>query len=164
MTAPFPIEATAGTKVDPAEAEALNLYRHYAWMARLSDEMHIDAELDLKRTMQLVMHIREYRRWHDALSARSQAQTIGIVEGIFAQKKCRWASQAEMGEDLAALHAAAGTVADWIEANAPEYKEGYSVNKEVAPGVITDEPIKVPKPQALGMKIAELRAQFGVKG
>lgn len=166
MAAPFPYEAVAGAQTDPVEAEALNLYRQYAWIARLVDEMNNETELDLKRTMQLVFHARQFRALFDALQARiaagthTQAQIAAVIEGMFAVKKCTWATRTAMNVDLQAIYAASGTAADWIEANAASYKTGYSVNKELSPGVMTDEPIKITKPAGVAIRIADFRALF----
>lgn len=166
MAAPFPYEATAGAVRDVIEAEALNLFANYMWTARLADEMNTEAEIDLKRAKQLVFHARQLRRWYDALQAHitdgthSQAQIADVIEGIFAVKKCRWATRLAMNADLTALYAASGTLADWIEANAGQYKQGYSVLKEISPGVDTDESIKIAKPAAAATRLAEFRALF----
>lgn len=169
MAAPFPYEAVAGAQADPAEPEALNLYRQYVWVARLVDEMDAETELDLKRTMQLVFHARRFRSIYDALQARiaagthTQAQITAVIEAMFAFKRCAWATRAAMIADLQAIHVAAGTAADWIEANASGYKQGYSVNKEISPGVMTDEPIKVVKPAGVAARLSDFRALFAAK-
>lgn len=166
MTAPFPYEAVAGAVVDPAENEALNLYRQYAWVARLLDEMNAEAELDLKRTMQLVFHCRKFRECLDTLQAHVTAGThtparIGdVIRGVFGAKKCAWATLAGMNADLAAIYNAAGAAADWIEANAGGYKRGYSVNREISPGVMTDDPIKIVKPAGVATRVADFRNLF----
>lgn len=165
MAAPFPYEAVSGAVLDAAEGEAMALYRQFAWVARLSDEMNTEAELDLKRTMQLVFHARSLRRFHEMLQARinsthTPAQIADVIEGVFAAKKCRWASRSAMNADLAALYTNSGALADWIEANAADYKQGYSVNKEISPGVMTDEPIKVSKPSGLASRLTDFRALF----
>src|SRR5688572_25694521 len=165
MAAPFPYEATAGAVTDVAETEALNLYRNYSWVARLADEMNVEAELDLKRTMQLVFHARQLRRWHEALQTHigdthTAAQIADVIEGVFNAKRCRWATRAAMNADFTAIYSAAGALADWIEANAAEYKQGYSVNKEISPGVMTDDPIKVAKPPAAASRLSDFRNLF----
>lgn len=166
MAAPFPYEAVAGAITDPAEGDANKLFRNYAWVARLAEEMSAETELDLKRTMQLVFHSRQLRIFYEALQARVTAGThttvqIGdVIEGMFAYKKCRWASRSAMLADLAAIYAAAGTIADWVEANASDYKQGYSINKEVSSGVMTDEPIKTAKPAGIANRLSNFRALF----
>ena len=166
MVAPFPYEGVAGATADPAESEAANLYRHYSWLARLADEMNDEAELDLKRAMQIVFHCRQFVHGFDVLQTTHTDrldEVAGVVLGTFAAKKCVWASEAEMEDDLASIQAAALDLADWIEANASEYKQGYSINKEIAPGVMTDEPIKVDKPEELATRLTNYRALWGPK-
>lgn len=166
MAAPFPYESVAGAVTDMAESDAANLYRQYAWVARLVDEMNGETELDLKKTMQLVFHARQLRARHEALQARvthgthTQAQIGDIVQGVFLAKKCSWASRAAMNADLTAIYNAAGVAADWVEANAGDYKQGYSINKEVSPGVMTDEPLKIAKPAGVASRLADFRALF----
>lgn len=146
----------------------MSLYRQYAWVARLADEMNTESDLDLKRTMQLVFHARELRRLHEMLQARinsthTAAQIADVIEGVFAAKRCRWASRSAMNADFSALYAGSGALVDWIEANAADYKQGYSVNKEVSPGVVTDEPIKIAKGEHIAARIADLRGLFAAK-
>lgn len=170
MAAPFPYESVAGAVTDSAESEALNLYRQYAWIARWVDEMNTDIDLDLKKTMQLVFHSRKFRTWFDILQAHvtagthTQAQISDIVQGVFFAKKCSWATRAAMNSDLQAIYNMAGIVADWIEANASDYKQGYSINKEIAPGVMTDDPVKITKSTAVATRLSDFRALFAAKG
>jgi len=163
MPAPFPPEGVAGAAVDPAESEALNLYRNYAWLARLADEMDAAADLDLKRVMQIVGHARQYRRWYDALAARGVAAR-DQVEGTFAVKKCTWLSRAAMVADLATIYSAAGTLSDWIETNEAGYKTGYSTNIVLdAAGNLSDTPIVAAKSLDMATQLATFRVLFGPK-
>jgi len=161
MPAPFPPEAIAGAAVDPAESEALNVYRNYAWLARLADEMDAAANLDLKRVKQIVGHARQYRRWYDALAARGVAAR-DQVEGTFAVKKCTWLTRAAMVADLLAIYDAALVLADWVETNEAGYKSGYSTNIVLdAAGNTTDTPIVAAKSLGMATQIATFRALFG---
>ena len=165
MAAPFPYEGVAGASTDPAESEALNLYRQYTWVARLLSEMDAEAEIDLKRVMQIVFHCRKFRSWRDELQARiggthTAQQILDVIEGVFAAKKCRWATRNAMQQDLLDIYTDAGTLADWIDTNAPEYKDGFSTNVVLADGVMTDVPVKRAKPPALATRIAAFRSRF----
>lgn len=169
MPAPFPYDSQAGVANDRIEAEARNLILHYSWVARLVDEMNAEVALDLKRTMQLVLHGRQFRRWYEELNARignghTQAQIADVLEAIFLFKKMRWPTRAAMNADLAAIYNACGVASDWFEANVGTYKNGYSINREIAPGVMTDEPIKVTKTTAIATRLSDFRALFGPKG
>jgi len=165
MTAPFPPEAVAGTAVDPAESEASNLFAQYAWLARLSDEMTADPDLNLKRVMQLVLHARKFRQWHQALQARG-AGVADRIAAVFALKKCEWPTKAAMSAELATINTDANSLADWIELNAPGYKQGFATVKvaamdaEGAP-VLTDEAMTTAKPAAAAVQLTALRALFG---
>ncbi len=161
MAAPFPYDGMAGAINDPAEAEARNLHENYKWIARLADEMDAESELDLKRCMQIVLHCRKFRLWYEALAPR--ASGMDAIEGHFAMKKCRWSSAAACKKDLGDLYADAGALADWIEANVPEYKQGFAIVKVVSDGVLTDEPIKRAKPPELADRLTAFRSRFGAK-
>lgn len=169
MAAPFPYDSVAGVADDAAERDAAHLYANYKWIARLVDQLNDATDLDLKQVMQLVFHSRQFRLAYDSLQARisagthTQTQIGDILQGVFLLKKCSWATRAAMNSDLSTIYNTAGTVADWIEANASNYKEGYSVNKEVSPGVMTDEPIKIAKPTGVATRIANFRSLFGAK-
>ena len=165
---PFPYDGISGAVNDPAEAEAANLHAQLKWIARLADEMDADTELDLKRVMQIVTHARKFRVWFEALQARGVAAR-DVIEGALAAKKLRWDTRAEMLQDLTQLYDDCGTLADWIEANAAEYKAGFARTKVLAMSadgtpVVTDEPIKAVKPAAFGTRVAALRARFGARG
>lgn len=166
MAAPFPYESVSGAITDKAESEAVNFYRQYSWVARLIDEMSLQSDLDLKRTMQLVFHARALRICYDTLQAHvaagthTQVQIGDIVQGVFATKKCTWATRAAMNTDLQTIYNTSGVVADWIEANAADYKAGWSINKEVSPGVMSDDPIKIVKTAAVATRLSDFRALF----
>lgn len=181
MTIPFPYNATAGVNNDPAEQEAFNLYINLAWIARLSQEVSTDTDLNLKRVFQLVLHMRKYRSWFAKLDARraregaSQdpdwpftrvAGEIGsLIRGEFQKHKMIWASQPAMLTDINALNTNCGTFADWIEANASEYVSGYTKATVVGADpdgtpITSDEAITIPKPGAFQTRVVALRANF----
>ena len=163
MPAPYPYEAVAGRAVDPAEAEAINLYRQYGWLARLSEEMNAAANLDLKKTMQIVRHARQYRRWYDALQLRG-ATARDQIEGFLLVKKCRWATRVEMAADLLAIYDGALTLADGLDANVPEYKTGWSTNIINPEGNQTDMPIMTTKSPAVGTLLSRNAPEYACAG
>ena len=66
--------------------------------------------------------------------------------------------------DLTGLYADAGMLADWVEANAAEYKTGFSTNVVVdAQGNMSDVPVKRAKPLAFATRLAAFRTRFGPK-
>lgn len=159
MPAPAPYDGVAGAVNDPTESEALNLYRQYVWLYRWSDEMNTDADLDLKKLAQFAFHCRQYRRWFDALTARGVAARP-VIEGLFAMKKATWATRAAMLQDLQALYDGAGTIYDWIKANATEARRYTVATFDENFDVQSDEPIKVAKPAALATRVGAFRALF----
>jgi hypothetical protein len=168
MAAPFPYDAVAGVANDGAEFEAANLQGHFVWLARWSDEMDGDVDLDLKKLAQFVLHCRAYRRWFDALAARG-GPARAVIAGYFAHRKCAWATLADMVQDLQAIYDAAGVAADWIEANLAGYKGGYTMAVVIgadANGVpiTSDVPVKAVKPPAFATRVAAFRGLFNAKG
>lgn len=159
MAAPFPYESTAGAVTDPAESEALNLYRQYVWLARWSDEMNTDTDLDLKKLAQFTFHCRKYRQWFDALQARGAAARP-VIEGVFAFKKATWASRAAMLSDLQAIYDGAGTIYDWIVANMQEARSYTVATFDAAFAEQTDVPVKIAKPAGVAARVGVFRALF----
>jgi len=177
MALPIPYDALLGAVNDPAEHEALNLRTQYAWLYRLARDMNDEIELDLKRAAQLALHTRKFRLWYDKLVVRMANETIAadpdypvvraqgeiraVIEGAFALRRTRWATRAAMVQELQAFHAEAGTLYDWMEANAAAYKQGFSTNRVVsADGDMTDVPIKITKPPEFATRIAAFLALF----
>lgn len=89
------------------------------------------------------------------------ANIAGTVRSLFAMKKCTWASIAAMNADFQRIYNAATLISEWIEANETAYKDGFTIVKPVARGVMTDDPIKTAKSPAVAARIAEFRALFG---
>jgi hypothetical protein len=159
MPAPAPYDGVSGAVQDPAESEALNLYRQYAWLYRWSNEMNTDADLDLKKLAQFAFHCRKYRMWYDALVARG-VPARAVIEGAFAFKKATWPTRAAMLQDLQAIYDGAGTIYDWIKVNATEARRYTTVTFDANFEVQSDEPIKVAKPPALATRVGAFRALF----
>ena len=166
MSAPFPYNAVAGVANDPAESEAENLLAQYSWLARWSDEMNKDVDLDYKKLAQFAFHCYKFRVWYDALQARITAGThtpaqIGdCLEGVFRKRKMGWGNRAAMNSDLQDIYAAAGVVYDWIKTNMQEARNFTTAQFDANFINQTDVPVKVVKPAALATRIAQFRGLF----
>lgn len=158
MPAPYPYQAVSGAVVDPAESEALNLFRQYEWLARWSDEMNKDVDLNYKKLMQFVFHMRQYRRWYALLQAKGVA-ALPVIRGMFFFKKCQWATAADMTADLTAIYAECGLLFDWLKLNMPEART-YATLKMNDSDDLVDEPITAVKSVEFGTRIAAFRGLF----
>ena len=119
MPAPFPYEFVSGRR--NLDSQCAQIFADYGWMARLSDEIVADAELDLKKLFQLHGHCRSYRVALDPfLPIEKQEEPIAVaLMDFFSAKGIKWADEATMVADLVERHDAAGTLFDVIEAAFP---------------------------------------------
>lgn len=159
MAAPFPYEALEGATTDEAENEAKELYIHYAWMAKWSDRMAKDADLDLKKLVQFISHCHWFRRAHDALTTRGTA-ALDIIEGVLLMKRLRFKDRATMVAVLNRLYQRAGEELRWFQAAMAAYKTGFAVMKFDDNWNRTDEPVRIEKTAEAASRIAAFRAEF----
>ena len=160
MPAPFPYNAVSGVANDPAESEAENLVTQYSWLARWSDEMNKDADLDYKKLAQFTFHCRQFRRWYDALQARGAANIGDQIEGAFLRRKMRWLTPLLMRQDLQNIYTAAGTIYDWIVVNMQEARTYTAIQFDANFENQTDVPVKVPKPAPVSTRVQQFRGLF----
>ena len=159
MPAPFPYNAVAGIPNDPAESEAENLVAQYSWLARWSDEMNTDTDLDYKKLAQFAFHCRKFRRWYDALQARGNT-ALDPIQGAFLKRKMSWGNRAAMNSDLTDIYTAAGTIYDWIVANMQEARSYGTVSFDANFENQTDTPVRVVKPAAVSTRMQQFRGLF----
>ena len=160
MPAPFPYNAVAGVANDPAESEAENLVAQYSWLARWSDEMNKDVDLDYKKLAQFAFHCRQFRRWYDTLQARGAANIGDQIEGAFLRRKMKWGNRAAMNSDLTDIYTAAGTIYDWIVTNMQEARNYTTAQFDANFENQTDVPVKVTKPAAVATRVQQFRGLF----
>lgn len=164
---PYPYDAVPGVMDDPAERSAQGLSRSLSWLARIADQMNADAQYNLKLGKQLTEFCETYRRFYDELQAMIAAGTHSkeliaeIVGKTLASRKVSWPTVSQMNDDLLKLYNTAKDTAAWMEANAAQYKQGYSTNRVIATGVDTDDAIKIAKPAGLAKTVGDLRVLFG---
>lgn len=160
MPAPFPYNAISGVANDPAESEAENLVAQYAWLARWSDEMNKDADLDYKKLAQFAFHCRRFRQWYDALQVRGAANIGDQIEGAFLRRKMRWLTPLLMRQDLQDIYTASGTIYDWIVVNMQEARSYTTAQFDANFENQTDVPVKVAKPTAVATRVQQFRGLF----
>lgn len=159
MSAPFPYNAVSGVANDLAESEAENLVAQYIWLARWSDEMNKDVDLDYKKLAQFAFHCRKFRFWYDALQARIPLP-LDAIEGAFLRRKMRWLTRLLMQQDLQDIYNAAGTIYDWIVANMQEARNYTTAQFDANFENQTDVPVKVAKPAAVATRVQQFRQLF----
>lgn len=159
MPAPFPYEAVSGRS--NIDQYAVQLYGNFMWLARWSNEINADADLDLKKIAQFAFkHCLGYRKAYEALTAvEASAVAKHAVRSVFAMKAVVWPTDAEMLADLAAIYNACGTIYNWIDANLPAAKS-FSTRTFDATGKETEVPLTIAKPGAVQTRIAAFRALF----
>jgi len=160
MPAPFPYNAISGVANDPAESEAENLVAQYSWLARWSDEMNTDIDLDYKKLAQFAFHCRKFKVWYDALQARGAANIGDQIEGAFLRRKMKWGNRAAMNSDLTAIYDAAGAIYVWIVANMQEARSYTTAQFDANFENQTDVPVKVIKSAAVAIRIQQFRGLF----
>lgn len=110
MAAPFPYEAVSG-RVN-IDAQAANVYGQYGWMARWSDEIVADPDLDLKKLFQLREHCRMFRAALDPFMPleKLDAPIAVALMDFFSSKGIKFADEAAMATTLTERHASAATL------------------------------------------------------
>lgn len=114
MAIPFPPGGISGAS-SPGQV-ARELLSHFVWMARWSDEIGSDAQLDLKKLAQLAfVHCRAW----DA--ATVNADVIKAFQ-VFAQieQGIEWPDRATMTTELSGLRSAATALFEHVRDNVPE--------------------------------------------
>ena len=154
MTVPFPHAILV--PLNPSKL-ASHIFGHYVWLARWSDEIGTDTDLDLKKLAQLAfVHCREFSAIVPDTPSPEVLRAIDTkmrLEGIV------W-PPASMASDLAALKAGTSALFIFVRDNVPAARN-FSTRAYSATGDETDESIKVPKTQAIANEVAKLRILFG---
>lgn len=119
MPAPFPYEFVSGRR--NIDSQAAQIFGHYGWMARWSDEIVADADLDLKKLFQLREHCRMYR---EALAPflpleKLDAPIAVALLDYFSSKGVKFADEAAMATILTERHDAAGVLQGVIDVTFP---------------------------------------------
>lgn len=157
MTAPFPHFVTAQ---EPSPGQTANvLFGHYVWIARWSDEISNDAQLDLKKLAQLAfIHCRVFAE--TVPTAPISDELIAAVVQKFASEGLEWVDLPTLKADFVAIKNASQTFYEWVRDNAPEAQNfaertfNPNTNNEVEVAKV------IAKPNAVQTRVAVIRALF----
>lgn len=156
MTAPFPYDAVAGRGSLANQAAAI--YGHYAWLARWSEEIAADPDIDLKKVAQLcLIHCRMFRQLVNSFGVKG----VDAIENVFRQRGISWATKAAMTADLTAVRDEAQLLFVWVRDNMPEARDAVKVVYDETNTAGVEQVNTVAKPHAVEVEIAKLRALFG---
>ena len=155
MPAPFPADAVVGGTA--LSQRANQIYGHYVWLARWSDEIGLDVDLNLKKLAQLgFIHC---RRFAEFIAAPSPELTIA-VERRFAVDGVTWATRAAMLADLSAIRVEALALHTFVRDQVPEAREAGKIVYSSTTDSGTEVILTVPKPHPAVAEVAKLRALF----
>lgn len=156
MAAPYPPEAQLGAPQFNRVAD--QIYGHFVWMARWSDEINDDADLDMKKLMQLAFtHCRLYA-YHTAVLSDD---LLVALETRFRLSGVEWPNRAAMQADLVAMRQQAEQVHALAQTVAAEPQE-FAKRTLKSDGTEIETPIKVSKVENAEVvaEVAKLRALF----
>ena len=154
MPAPFPREATL--KGQSTSNIANQVYANYAWLARWSEEIGADADVDLKKVAQLALaHCRDFA----ALTVDMRPDLARAISQRFGREGLTWPTAQAMVADLAAIRAEAVALRAFVQASVPEALV-MSSRVWTAEGDETERPNKLVKPHPVVAEVAKLRALF----
>ena len=155
MVAPFPDFATGGGTAPTQTANSL--FNHYIWIARWSQEITTDTDLDAKKYGQLVyVHCREF----DALvPATIIDELAAAIISRFALDGLEWATIADMRADFAAIKAECASLYGW-ESNRSGPAMDYATLSVDTNGQFVEMPMISNKPAAVNNRVQDLRNLF----
>ena len=160
MPAPFPYNAIAGVPNELAESEAENLVAQYTWLARWSNEMNADTELNRKKFAQFIFHCFKYRFWFDQLALRDTQIRNAALQGAFGRRRMTWGNQAQMLTDLQAIYDAAGVFYNFAVTNMQQARQFTTAEFDINFQNQTDVAITEPKSAAIATRISQFRGLF----
>lgn len=158
MPAPLPREINPA--LDNMFQRVNGIYQNYVWVARFTDEIVNDVELDLKKAGQLA-HINGPA--FIALTTVPAGPDRAALRDAFLrrleQEGLAWAN---IGTEFNPFVTQLQTLIDWIVANVPEAAAGQPMSELiVSNGNLTDQPRTIPKPAGLQTEAQALRNLFG---
>lgn len=154
MVAPYPYEAVSG-RISPAQ-RAADLCAHYAWLARWSQEISSDPDIDLKKVALLsLIHCRLFVALVGAIGSDA------AVEAAFVVRNIAWGTRSLMAADLTAVSTAAQALFVWVRDNMPEARDPVTLKGDPTSTALIEEVRHLAKPHPVEARIAGLRATFG---
>lgn len=157
MVGPFPYEAVTG-RISLAQ-RASEIYGHYTWLARWSDEIGKDPDVDLKKAAQLAfIHCRLFVELVDAWGTKA---AVSIMER-FAASGIVWATEAAMSADLTPIRNEALSLHNFAIANKATMQEASKIIYSEKDSSGIEQVNKLAKPSIVADEVAKLRALFDV--
>jgi hypothetical protein len=150
MALPFPKESQAGATSASAVAQAI--YAHLAWIARWSDELASEPDVDLKKLAQLGFGPNSHCAQFLALTASPTADVVAAVVDRFARE-----GLTITGGQVTEVRAAAQALVDAATV-VPEL--AVETRVFLQSGGERADPIKAAKPHPTDSFVAALRAAF----
>ena len=162
MTVPFPMDARA-KEIAPAQ-KIEKFIADLKWLARWSDEIGADPDLDVKKLAQLAFqHCRMVRDALDPFMPLDPANPMmRALHARCLSHAIVWPGVPAMVADLTAVHAKVSELFALVRDTMPEART-LSARTYDAAGNETEQPVKLVKANfpAVVTKVAELRALFG---
>ena len=155
MAAPFPTWATAGGTAPTSLAN--ELFGHYVWIARWSDEIVNDVDLDNKKFGQLVyVHCREF---DNLVTVPISDDYLSAVVTRFAADGLEWSTRAQLKSDFQDIKQQCASLYNWSVTNVGDLE--YASNSIDTLGVMVETPtLTTPKPAAVQTRVQALRDLF----
>lgn len=160
MPAPFPHEARS--KTSPPGKIADEIYSHYAWLARWSDEIVSDSEIDLKKLAQLALGPQSHCAHFARLTENMTPELSTAIEARWYRDGRSWASRKAQNADLAGIRKAALALNEYVTAHMPEARvlsERVWQVEDGAPPEI-ERTRKATKPNDVMAYVEALRSEF----
>lgn len=160
MPAPYPYDAVAGRVQLRSVAD--EIVAHYAWIARWSDEIGKDTDLDLKKLAQLAfVHCRLFRERIQAfLPIATDSPLIPALRRAFDSMGVEWPTRAAMIADLSAIYQECANLWLYVRDNVPAARS-FATRTYDASGAEIEQPAKIAKDPAITTEVAKIRALFG---
>jgi hypothetical protein len=160
MPAPFPHEARS--KTSPPGKVADEIYAHYAWLARWSDEIVRDDEIDLKKLAQLALGPGSHCAHFARLTEDMTPEIVVAVEGRFYRDGREWQSREAEVSDLMGIRAAALALNEYVTKQVPEARvlseRVWTIDPNEPPEI--ERTKKMAKPHPVIAFVEKLRAEF----
>lgn len=159
MAAPFPYDAVAGRA--SLGQIAAQIVANYKWLARWSQEIGTDTNMDLKKLAQLAFsHCRLFRDLIQPFIPVSAGDPIiAALQSEFAWHGLVWPTRAEMVTDVGLLYQRCGALFDYVRDNVPAARS-FAVRTYDANGNEIEQPTVIAKDAAVATEVGRLRALF----
>lgn len=156
MALPFPTFVSSPDRPSPARL-ADQIVGHYIWLARWSDEIGKDSDLDLKKLAQLAFQ--HCRNFAALVPVTISPGLLVAMRRRFEQEGIEWTGP-DMATELLALRDQSAALFAFVRDNAPQARN-FASRTYNAQGAEIERPTKVQKIAAVSAEVAKLRSLFG---